>query len=59
MKGVRDEAWCQAGSRIAAKQPKNYDEAIALLCDLRDLNVRAGQQAEAAAVSTCFSKSTQ
>jgi hypothetical protein len=44
-----EEAWGQVGVLIATKQPKNYDEAVALLRDLRDLCVRAGRQAEAAA----------
>lgn len=45
----QEEAWRQVEALIATKQPKNYDEAIAMLGDLRDLCVRAGRQAEAAA----------
>jgi len=44
-----EEAWRQVDALIATKQPKGYDDAIALLRDLRDLCVRAGRQAEAAA----------
>ena len=33
---------------IATKQPKKYDEAVALLGDLRDVCARGGRQAEAA-----------
>ncbi len=41
------EAWRQVEALIATKQPKKYDEAIDLLCDLRDLCIRGGRQAEA------------
>lgn len=44
-----DEAWRDLDGLIATKQPKKYDEAVLLLCDLRDVCVRAGRQAEAAA----------
>jgi FtsZ-interacting cell division protein YlmF len=44
-----EEAWRRVGALIVSKQPKNYDEAIALLRDLRDLCVCAGREAEAAA----------
>lgn len=42
------EAWRELDALIATKQPKNYDEAVALLRDLRDVCVRGGRQAEAA-----------
>jgi len=42
-----EEAWRQVDALIATKQPKNYDEAIVLLRDLRDLSVRAGRQIKA------------
>jgi hypothetical protein len=45
----QEEAWRQVEALIATKQPKNYDEAIALLGDLRDLYLHTGRQAEAAA----------
>jgi len=43
------EAWRQVDALIVTKQPKNYDEAITLLRDLRDLCVGTGRQAEAVA----------
>jgi hypothetical protein len=42
------EAWREVDALIATKQPRKYDEAIVLLCDLRDVCLRAGRQAEAA-----------
>ena len=44
-----EPAWRQVNTLIASKQPKNYDEAIALLLDLRELCIHAGRQPEAAA----------
>jgi hypothetical protein len=41
-------AWRELDGLIATKQPRKYDEAVALLRDLRDLCVRDGRQAEAA-----------
>ena len=43
------EAWRELDALIATKQPKKYDEAVALLGDLRDVCVRGGRQVEAAA----------
>lgn len=42
------EAWRTLDELIATKQPNKYDEAVALLRDLRDVCVRAGRQGEAA-----------
>ncbi len=42
-----EEAWRQVDALIATKQPKNYDEAIVLLRDLRDLSFRASRRIEA------------
>ena len=42
------EAWRELDALIATKQPKKYDEAVALLGDLRDVCVGGGRQAEAA-----------
>lgn len=42
------EAWRKLDVLIAAKQPKKYDEAVALLRDLRDICARDGRHAEAA-----------
>jgi hypothetical protein len=42
------EAWRELDALIATKQPKKYDEAVALLGDLRDVCVRGGRQVEAA-----------
>jgi hypothetical protein len=42
------DAWREVDALIAAKQPRKYDEAVALLRDLRDVCVRAGRSDEAA-----------
>ena len=42
------EAWRELDALIATKQPKKYDEAVALLGDLRDVCVHGGRQGEAA-----------
>ena len=42
------EAWRELDELIATKQPKKYDEAVALLADLRDVCARGGRQVEAA-----------
>jgi hypothetical protein len=41
------KAWKQAEDLIATKKSKDYDEAVALLVDLRDLAARSGRAAEA------------
>jgi hypothetical protein len=41
------EAWREIDALIATKQPKKYDEAVALLRDLRDVCARAGRLHEA------------
>jgi hypothetical protein len=38
--GREGALWAKVGDLIATKQPKNYDEALALLIDLRDLAAR-------------------
>jgi hypothetical protein len=43
------EAWAKVDQLIATKQPKKYDEAVALLCDLRELAVRDGKDQEVSA----------
>jgi hypothetical protein len=40
------ELWREVEALIDARKAKEYDEAITLLTDLRDLNTRAGRQAE-------------
>jgi len=40
--GREEQLWQQAESLIAAKRPKEYDQAVELLKDLRDLAARAG-----------------
>ncbi len=42
------EVWRQVEALIESKKPKEYDEAVRLLVDLRDLAERSGQTAEAA-----------
>jgi len=42
------EAWRELDALIATKQTKKYDEAVALLTDLRDVCARGGRQAETA-----------
>jgi len=37
------EAWTKVDQLIATRQPKKYDEAVALLCDLRELAQRSGE----------------
>ncbi|MFO0926226.1 MAG: hypothetical protein U0736_04185 [Gemmataceae bacterium] len=41
--GREDELWRQVDQAIAARLPKEYDRAIEMLKDLRDLATRAGQ----------------
>jgi hypothetical protein len=41
--------WEKVEALVATKQPRRYDEAVALIVDLREIAVRAGRQAEAAA----------
>ena len=38
--GSEPKLWQKAGSQIATKQPKGYDQAVELLVDLRDLAER-------------------
>jgi hypothetical protein len=40
------KAWEQVDTLIATKQPGRYDEAVKLLCDLRDLARRGGRGSE-------------
>lgn len=42
-------AWREVDQLIATRQPKPYDQAVALLVDLRDLAARSGRTDEAAA----------
>jgi hypothetical protein len=39
------ETWNQVGAHIVKRQPNEYDKAVSLLTDLRDLAVRQGQAA--------------
>ncbi len=41
------ETWHEVEKLIATKQPRRYDEAVALLQDLREVCVRAGKPSEA------------
>jgi hypothetical protein len=41
------ESWHEVEKLIATKQPRKYDEAVALLQDLREVCVRAGKPGEA------------
>lgn len=43
------KTWAEVDQLIATKQPKKYDEAVALLCDLRELAVRDGKDQEVSA----------
>ena len=40
--------WCKVEQLVATKRPKDYDRAVALLVDLRDLAERSGRTEEAA-----------
>jgi hypothetical protein len=42
------QTWQQADALIATRQSKKYDEAVQLLCDLRDLSEREGKAAQTA-----------
>ena len=42
------ETWREVEQLIATKRPKDYDQAVTLLVDLRDLADRSGRAAEAA-----------
>ena len=41
------EAWCKVDALIATRLPGGYDEAVALLVDLKEICLRAGRKAEA------------
>jgi FtsZ-interacting cell division protein YlmF len=41
--GREPELWNEVGNLILTKQPKNYDSAVELLVDLRDLSARNGK----------------
>ena len=43
------QAWSKVDQLIATRQPKKYDEAVALLCDLRELAQRDGEARAAVA----------
>jgi uncharacterized Zn finger protein len=40
--GKEEEMWRKAEALIATKKPKDYDQAVQLLTDLRDLGQRQG-----------------
>lgn len=40
------KAWEDVDALVATKQPARYDEAVKLLCDLRDLALRSGRVSE-------------
>jgi len=40
------KAWLEVDALIATKQPGRYDEAVKLLCDLRDLGLQRGRASE-------------
>lgn len=40
------KAWREVDALISTKQPGRYDEAVKLLCDLRDLGLRDGRAGE-------------
>jgi hypothetical protein len=44
--GREKQAWEQVSELIQTKQPKNYDQAVNLLVDLRDLAVQRGREGE-------------
>jgi hypothetical protein len=46
LQGREPEIWTQVESLIATKRPKDYDQAVTLLVDLRDLSARSGREAE-------------
>jgi hypothetical protein len=41
----QEAAWERAGTQIETKNPRDYDEAVTLLCDLRALAERQGETA--------------
>ncbi|MGH8677161.1 MAG: hypothetical protein ACREUQ_02265, partial [Burkholderiales bacterium] len=49
-----EEAWVKVDQLIATKQPKKYDEAAALLGDLRELAARDGRVQEHSARLRCI-----
>jgi len=44
--GREEQAWEQVNELIQTKQPKNYDQAVSLLVDLRELAVQGGREQE-------------
>jgi FtsZ-interacting cell division protein YlmF len=44
--GQEKEIWEHVGALIQTKQPKNYDQAVSLLVDLRDLALQGGREGE-------------
>jgi hypothetical protein len=47
--GREAEAWREVNDLIATKRPDDYDRAVSLLLDLKDLAVRSGRKADAVA----------
>jgi hypothetical protein len=44
--GREQQVWEQVGELIQTKQPKNYDQAVSLLVDMRELAVQGGREGE-------------
>jgi FtsZ-interacting cell division protein YlmF len=44
--GREKQAWEQVGELIQTKRPKNYDQAVSLLVDLRELAAQRGREGE-------------
>jgi hypothetical protein len=47
--GREAEAWREVNDLIATKRPDDYDRAVSLLLDLKDLAIRSGRKADALA----------
>lgn len=52
----KDAVWNQVDAYIQKRQPKDYDRAVVLLADLRDLAIHQGQEAEFRAFMTSLRK---
>lgn len=47
--GKESQLWSDVESLVISKQPKNYDQAVKLLLDLRDLEARSRESSRPAA----------
>jgi hypothetical protein len=52
------QTWSEVDALIATKQPGKYDQAVKLLCDLRDLGLYQGERMRCKRAFAAFARST-